>query len=69
MIRHHDEVMDPKLLRGHVATQHVNEQQRIGSDCSKALPRLVFVVAKKVREGLRIWLGLAWRAGLTIIWG
>jgi len=32
-------------------------------------PMLVFVVTKNVREVLRIWLGLAWRAGLAIIRG
>ena len=34
------------------------------SDCSSARPWLVFVVAKKVRAGLTMMSGSAWRAGL-----
>jgi hypothetical protein len=30
---------------------------------------LVLVLTKKLREGLRRWLGLAWRAGFAIIKG
>jgi hypothetical protein len=39
------------------------------SDCSKGRPRLVFVVAKKVRAGLKTPSGRALRAGLAIIRG
>src|SRR6202051_2779767 len=66
MVRHDYEIMQLKFSLLTIETKHIDQERALRSDCNSALPMLVFVVTKSVRDGLRIRSPLALRLGFAI---